>query len=78
MENSVEETKSAGGIVLLAETEQKKPSVIKEIMEVGSETLFVKKGQKALFIKADFDIIVFEGKQYLIGSEENILATIEE
>ncbi len=80
-----EEKATKSGIVLPETAEKEKPMVGK-ILAVGpgklnekGETMLmsVKVGDKVLFKKYGPDEIEVDGKKYLVGSEEDILAIID-
>ena len=80
-----EEKKSAGGIVLPETVEKEKP-VKAKVLAIGPgkrnergevQPMSVKVGDVVLFKKYGPDEIEIEGKKYLVGDEDDILAVIE-
>ena len=80
-----EERKSAGGIVLPDNAEKEKP-IKGKVLAVGpgkrndkgeTQPMAVKVGDVVLFKKYGPDEIEIEGKKYLVGDEEDILAIVE-
>jgi chaperonin GroES len=80
-----EERKSAGGIVLPDTAEKEKP-IKGKVLAVGPgklndkgevQPMGVKVGDVVLFKKYGPDEIEIEGKKYLVGDEDDILAVLE-
>jgi chaperonin GroES len=80
-----EERKSAGGIVLPDTAEKEKP-IKGKVLAVGPvkrndkgevQPMAVKVGDVVLFKKYGPDEIEIEGKKYLVGDEDDILAIVE-
>ena len=78
-----EETKSAGGIFIPTTAQEK--SIEGEVLAIGTGKLFdngtvaemiVKPGDRVLLPKHGFIEAKFEGEEYLIIREENILAIL--
>lgn len=69
------EEKTASGIYIPDTAKQDKPQ-FGEIVAVGSEAKVVKVGQTIAFAKYCPTEISFEGEDYLIIKEEDILATL--
>ena len=81
-----EERKSAGGIVLPDTAEKEKP-IKGKVLAIGPgkrndraevEPMAVKVGDMVLFKKYGPDEIEIEGKKYLVGDEDDILAIISQ
>jgi chaperonin GroES len=74
-----EEEKKKGGIIV-PDTAKEKPQegVVKNVAKVGKgdDPLPVKKGDRILFGKYSGTEIEYEGEEYLILSEDDILAKI--
>ncbi len=85
IESITEDKKTKSGIVLPDSAEKEKPMIGKivavgsgKISEKGERTpMSVKVGDKVLFKKYGPDEIEVEGKKYLVGDEDDILAIIE-
>jgi chaperonin GroES len=85
LEPLAEEKMSKGGIVLPDTAEKEKPmqgTVIavgpgKINDKGGLQTMSVKVGDKVLFKKYGPDEVELDGKKYLVGDEDDILAIIE-
>lgn len=80
-----EEKKTKGGIVLPDSVEKERP-VKGKVLAVGPgkkndrgelQSMSVKVGDTVLFKKYGPDEIEIEGKKYLVGDEDDILAVIE-
>jgi chaperonin GroES len=80
-----EEKKSAGGIVLPESVEKEKP-IKGKVLAVGPgkmndkgevRPMAVKVGDVVLFKKYGPDEIEIEGKKYLVGDEDDILAIVQ-
>ena len=80
-----EEKKSAGGIVLPETVEKEKP-VKAKVLAIGPgkrnergevQPMSVKVGDVVLFKKYGPDEFELEGKKYLVGDEDDILAILE-
>jgi chaperonin GroES len=80
-----EERKSAGGIVLADTVEKEKP-IKGKVLAVGPgkrndkgevQAMAVAVGDVVLFKKYGPDEIEIEGKKYLVGDEDDILAIVE-
>ncbi len=80
-----EEKKTAGGIVLPETVEKEKP-VKAKVVAVGPgkkndrgevQSMAVKAGDTVLFKKYGPDEFEVDGKKYLVGDEDDILAVIE-
>lgn len=80
-----EERKSAGGIVLPDTAEKEKP-IKGKVLAIGPgkrndkgeiQPMAVKVGDTVLFKKYGPDEIEIEGKKYLVGDEDDILAIVE-
>ncbi len=85
LEPLVEDKKTKSGIVLPDTAEKEKP-MVGTIVAVGpgkvndagdAVKMTVKVGDKVLFKKYGPDEIEIDGKKYLVGSEEDVLAIIE-
>jgi chaperonin GroES len=79
-----EEKKTKGGIVLPETADKEKPTKAK-VLAVGPgkrledgkfQPMSVKVGDVVLFKKYGPDEVEFEGKKYLVGDEDDILAII--
>lgn len=85
IEPQEEETKTKSGIVLPDTAEKEKPvqgTVIAvgpgKMNEKGERVeMSVKVGDKVLFKKYGPDEVEFDGKKYLVGDEDDILAILE-
>ena len=79
VERLEEEDTKKGGIIV-PDTAKEKPQmgIVKNVAKVGKndDPLPVKKGDKILFGKYGGTEVEFEGKEYLILSEDDILAKI--
>ena len=81
MLESEEKTKSG---IILAEKSQEKPQIA-EVIEVGpggmvdgkEVTMYVKKGQKVVTNKYSGTEVKYEGEEYIIVRQEDILAIAE-
>ena len=71
-----EEEKTKSGI-LLPETAEKERPEQGMVIAVGSDSKYVKEGQKVLFTKYTPNEIKVDDKEYLIAKEEDILAILE-
>jgi chaperonin GroES len=85
LEPVAEEKMSKGGIVLPDNAEKEKP-MQGTVVAVGpgkknekgeTQAMSVKVGDKVLFKKYGPDEVEFDGKKYLVGDEDDILAIIE-
>lgn len=65
------------GIYIPKGAQDKKPPQFGTVKEVGPACSAVQKKDFVLFAEYGFEPIEFEGKKYLIGLEENVLAIIE-
>lgn len=76
----IEEEDTKKGGIIVPDTAKEKPQmgIVKNVAKVGKEDdpLPVKKGDKILFGKYGGTEVEFEGKEYLILSEDDILAKI--
>ena len=85
IEAAQEEKKTKSGIVLPDSAEKEKPMVGKVVAVGPGKTLdngqlkamSVKVGDKVLFKKYGPDEIEVDGKKYLVGDEDDVLAIIE-
>ena len=85
IEAALEEKKTKSGIVLPDSAEKEKPMVGKVVAAGPGKTLddgqlkpmSVKVGDKVLFKKYGPDEIEVDGKKYLVGDEDDVLAIIE-
>src|SRR3989344_637936 len=84
---SIEEEKTTKSGIVLPETAEKEKPIKGKIIAVGLGKLnekgeripmSVKVGEIVLFKKYGPDEIEIEGKKYLVGNEDDILAIIEE
>lgn len=81
MEESEETTKSG---IILANTSKEKPQIAK-VIEVGPgekvdgklEEMYVKKGDKVIVSKYSGTEVKYEGEEYLIVKQDDILAIVE-
>lgn len=83
---SIEEEKTTKSGILLPETAEKEKPIKGKIIAVGSGKInekgeripmSVKIGNIVLFKKYEPDEIEIEGKKYLVGNEDDILAILE-
>jgi chaperonin GroES len=76
----IEEEDTKKGGIIVPDTAKEKPQmgIVKNVAKVGKDDdpLPVKKGDKILFGKYGGTEVEFEGKEYLILSEDDILAKI--
>lgn len=85
IESQTEDKKTKSGIVLPDTAEKEKPMVGRivaigpgKLNEKGERTpMSVKVGDKVLFKKYGPDEIEVDGKKYLVGDEDDVLAIIE-
>ena len=77
-----QEEKTKGGIIL-TESSKEKPQIA-EVIEIGpgkmidgKKIMNVKKGQKVIINKYSGTEVKYEGEDYIIVSEEDILAIVE-
>ena len=81
MEESEETTKSG---IILANSAKEKPQIAK-VIEVGPgekvdgklEEMYVKKGDKVIVSKYSGTEVKYEGEEYIIVKQEDILAIVE-
>jgi len=82
----VEEEKVTAGGIVLPETAEKEKPVKAKVVAVGPgkkndkgelQPMTVKIGDVVLFKKYGPDELEFEGKKYLVGDEDDILAILE-
>jgi chaperonin GroES len=82
----LEEEKMTKSGIVLPETSEKEKPVMGKVLAVGPgkkneagqvQPMPVKVGDKVLFKKYGPDEIEIEGKKYLVGDEDDILAIIE-
>jgi len=85
IESEVEEQKTKSGIVLPDTAEREKPMRGK-VVAVGPgkmnekgerQPMSVKVGDSVLFKKYGPDEVEFDGKKYLVGDEDDVLAILE-
>ena len=80
VERLEEEEDTKKGSIIVPDTAKEKPQqgIVKNVAKVGKDEdpLPVKKGDKILFSKYGGTEVEFEGKEYLILSEDDILAKI--
>lgn len=69
------EAKTASGIVL-PESAKEKPKAAK-VLAVGKDVKEVKVGDTVLYKSYGPDEVKLEGKEYLIGKEEDLLAIVK-
>ena len=74
MEQLDAEEKTASGIVL-PDSAKEKPKMAK-VLAVGKEVKEVKAGDTVLYKSYGPDDVKVEGKEYLIGKEEDLLAVV--
>jgi len=76
----IEEEENKKGGIIVPDTAKEKPQkgIVKNVAKVGKDDdpLPVKKGDKILFGKYGGTEIEYEGEEYLILSEDDILAKI--
>jgi len=76
----IEEKENKKGGIIVPDTAKEKPQkgIVKNVAKVGKDDdpLPVKKGDKILFSKYGGTEIEYEGEEYLILSEDDILAKI--
>jgi len=76
----IEEEEAKKGSIIVPDTAKEKPQegIVKNVAKVGKDDdpLPVKKGDKILFGKYGGTEVEYKGKEYLILSEDNILAKI--
>jgi len=76
----IEEEEAKKGSIIVPDTAKEKPQegIVKNVAKVGKDDdpLPVKKGDKILFEKYGGTEVEYKGKEYLILSEDNILAKI--
>ena len=75
MEQLDAEEKTASGIVL-PDSAKEKPNMAK-VLAVGKEVKEVKTGDTVLYKSYGPDDVKVEGKDYLIGKEEDLLAVVK-
>lgn len=75
MEQLDAEEKTASGIVL-PDSAKEKPKMAK-VLAVGKEVKEVKAGDTVLYKSYGPDDVKVEGKDYLIGKEEDLLAVVK-
>lgn len=75
MEQLDAEEKTASGIVL-PESAKEKPKMAK-VLAVGKEVKEVKAGDTVLYKSYGPDDVKVDGKEYLIGKEEDLLAIVK-
>lgn len=75
MEQLDAEEKTASGIVL-PDSAKEKPKMAK-VLAVGKEVKEVKVGDTVLYKSYGPDDVKVEGKEYLIGKEEDLLAVVK-
>ncbi len=75
MEQLDAEEKTASGIVL-PDSAKEKPKMAK-VLAVGKEVKEVKAGDTVLYKSYGPDDVKVEGKEYLIGKEEDLLAVVK-
>jgi chaperonin GroES len=75
MEQLDAEEKTASGIVL-PDSAKEKPKMAK-VLAVGKEVKEVKTGDTVLYKSYGPDDVKVEGKDYLIGKEEDLLAVVK-
>jgi chaperonin GroES len=76
----IEEEEAKKGSIIVPDTAKEKPQegIVKNVAKVGKDDdpLPVKKGDKILFGKYGGTEVEYKGKEYLILSEDDILAKI--
>lgn len=75
MEQVAAEEKTASGIVL-SDSAKEKPKMAK-VLAVGKDVQEVKAGDTVLYKSYGPDDVKVEGKEYLIGKEEDLLAVVK-
>lgn len=75
MEQLDAEEKTASGIVL-PDSAKEKPKMAK-VLAVGKEVKEVKAGDTVLYKSYGPDDVKVDGKEYLIGKEEDLLAVVK-
>lgn len=75
MEQLDAEEKTASGIVL-PDSAKEKPKMAK-VLAVGKEVKEVKTGDTVLYKSYGPDDVKVDGKEYLIGKEEDLLAVVK-
>ena len=76
LETQDKETKTASGIYLPESADKPRPEQ-GTVIAVGPDVKGIKKGNTVLFSKYGPTELTFDGKEYLIAKEEDILAILE-
>ena len=69
------ETKTASGLYVM-EKSQEKPKIAK-VLAVGPDAKTVKKGDRVFFKTYSTNDVEYDGKDYLLIKEEDLLATVK-